>query len=439
MPALINNLSAQRVTVMGLGRFGGGINVAKWLVSQGAQVLVTDRDPADKLADSIKQLDGLPITFRLGEHREDDFTSANLVVTSPAVAPNHPCLVAARRAGVPVSTEIVLFVERCPATILAVTGTKGKSTTTAMLGRMLQKRYTVHVGGNIGGSLLLDLPKIAHRDLVVLELSSFMLHYLGEIMWSPHVALITMLSADHLEWHGNLEAYLDAKKNIVRFQRPNDYAVLTEDSELARSFAEVAKGKVVYYGVENRRPFQLLIPGRHNQLNAQGAFAAASIMGITFDEAQSAVQDFKGLPHRLELVHESRGVRYYNDSIATIPQAAIAALESFPPKRVIQIIGGYDKGLPITDMIAALRDRAKAVLCIGATGPTIASAIGQTDSLTAAPAYNCNDLATAMKLAPTITEPGDIVLLSTGYASYDQFANFQKRGELFTELARSTK
>src|SRR4051812_8756993 len=341
---IMDDLRNKRVTVAGLGRFGGGIGVARWLVQQGAKVLVTDRDPPEKLADSLKQLDGLPIELRLGEHIESDFASADLVVTSPAIPPTNHYLQAAAVAGVPITTEIRLFIERCPArTVVGVTGTKGKSTTTKLLSLMLATRFKTWTGGNIGGLLLFELPKIELTDLVVLELSSYMLEHVKSLRWSPRVAVVTMVGVDHVEWHGSAEAYLEAKKNIVRFQKADDIALVSEENEASGSFADVTKARVVRYGMRDRRPFALTIPGRHNQLNAQAAFAAAKELGVTWEQAQGAVRDFPGLPHRLRLVHTSAaGVRYFNDSIATIPEAAVAALESFPDGTVIQIVGGYD-------------------------------------------------------------------------------------------------
>src|SRR5688572_11369748 len=269
-------LNRTRVTVAGLGRFGGGIEVSRWLVAQGARVLVTDRDPAAKLADSVRKLDGLPIEFRLGEHREEDFTSTDLVVTSPAIPPHNPYLKAACDAGVPVTTEIRLFIERCPCTrVLGVTGTKGKSTTTAMLGEILRTRFTTWVGGNIGGSLLGKLPEMKPDDVVVLELSSYMLEHLRPMRWSPHVAVVTMVSPDHLEWHGSFDAYVDAKQNLVRFQTAGDVAVLNADDPRADAFAQAARGNVVRVRSRDEEPFALSLVGGHNQLNAQLAFAAA--------------------------------------------------------------------------------------------------------------------------------------------------------------------
>jgi UDP-N-acetylmuramoylalanine--D-glutamate ligase len=428
--------AGKRVTVCGLGRFGGGIGVTRWLVAEGASVLVTDTAQPDALKDACARLADLKVEYRLGEHRTEDFVNADLVVASPAVPPQSEFLQAARLAGVPVTTEIRLFIERCRARIFGVTGTKGKSTTTAMLGRMLARKYATHVGGNIGGSLLFDVPKIQADHLVVLELSSFMLEYLAPTQWSPHVALVTMIVADHLDRHDGLAGYIDAKKTIVRFQGADDYAILNEQCPRTADFALATRAHVVLFGTANRRRFRLLLPGEHNQVNAQAAFAAAAVKDITWEQAQSAIVDFRGLPHRLEQVHEDRGVRYFNDSIATIPEAAIAALESFAPKTVIQIVGGSDKGLPFGAMASALGERAKAVLCIGATGPTIADLLGQAARIGSAPTHCCGDLATAMKLARQLAQSGDVVLLSTGCASYDQFRNFEHRGEEFARLAR---
>ncbi len=432
----MQNLRNQRVTVAGLGRFGGQIAAAKWLVEQGAKVLVTDKSPAEKLGDSVAQLDGLGIEFRLGEHRAADFTSCDLVVVSPAIPPNSVFIKKAIEARVPVTTEIQLFIERCPAPIAGVTGTKGKSTTSALLGEILGTRFKTWVGGNIGRSLLAELGSITRSDVVVLELSSFMLEYLRAMRWSPHVAVVTMLSVDHLEWHGSVDAYLDAKKNIVRFQRPEDVAVINTTDPVALAFARETAARVLDYGTD-RPPIELRqLAGRHNQLNAQAAFAAAAAMGVRFEQAQAAVRDFRGLPHRQQLVHEAGGVRWFNDSIATIPEAAMAALESFPARRVIQIVGGSDKGLPMRAMCEALAERAKAVLCIGETGPAIGDTINDIPKAVTVPVYQCGDLATAVKMARTIAVAGDVVLLSTGCKSYDQFENFEKRGEAFELLCK---
>lgn len=432
----------QRVTVAGLGRFGGQIAVARWLVEQGATVLVTDQSPADSLADSIEQLRGLPIAFRLGEHRAEDFEGADLIVASPAVPPGSEFLRRARAAGVPITTEIRLFIERCPAPIVGVTGTKGKSTTTALLGEMLGTKFATHVGGNIGRSLLPQLPNIDAADKVVLELSSYMLEHLGAARWSPALSVVTMLAADHLAWHGSLENYLSAKANVVRFQGPRDVAVLSARDEASKKLAGLTAARVVRFAEPGFTPLELALPGEHNQLNAQAALTAAIELGVARTDAARAVARWTGLPHRLQRVHEANGVAYFNDSIATIPQAAIVALHAFDPGRVIQIVGGSNHHLPIDGMCAALACRARAVLCIGQTGQAVADRLASAATAMhaagarAAEIHRCGNLETALAVARRIAVPGDIVLLSPGYKSYDQFTNFEERGTSFTRLAR---
>jgi UDP-N-acetylmuramoylalanine--D-glutamate ligase len=432
----MQDVKGKRVTVAGLGRFGGGTAVTKWLVEQGAKVLVTDRDPAEKLAASVAELDGLPVELRLGEHRVEDFTNTDLLVASPAIPLTNQYVVAAKGAGVPVTTEVRLFIERCPATIVAVTGTKGKSTTTTLLAKMLSQKFQTWLGGNIGKSLLADLPRIETHDIVVLELSSFMLEYLRPMRWSPHIAVVTNLSVDHLDWHGSEAAYLESKKAILEFQRRDDYAIVNENDEASIRLAESTPAKVEFFGTHARKPFALRLPGEHNQSNAQAAFTAAYCLGITFNEAQAAVRDFTGLPHRLELVHEEHGIRYYNDSIATIPDAAIAALDSFPEGSVIQIVGGYDKKIPMDEMCSELAGRAKAVLTIGTTGAVLAQATRSHNA--SATVHECGELKRAVELAQQLAGPGDNVVLSPGCASYDQFVNFEQRGEAFKLLVRRT-
>lgn len=468
---MIDPLANRRVTVAGLGRFGGGIGVARWLCGQGARVLVTDKDPADKLADSVAQLAGLPVEFVLGEHRTRDFTDTDLVVVSPAIPPTNEFIVAARGAGVPVTTEICLFVERCPtAMTVGVTGTKGKSTTTALLGRMLraampagrheawrkdlarQKREphkhpapaivgpldaarNIFVGGNIGTSLLDQLPNITPADIVVLELSSFMLHHLGAIRWSPHVAVVTMVGIDHIEWHGGPDQYLADKQNLVRFQTEKDFAVVSSDSPGSRAFGKLSKGRVIEYGKRANLPaaFAPKLLGKHNRLNERGAYAAAKLFGVYVDEAEQQVADFAGLPHRLELVHEANGVRWINDSIATIPEAAVAANAAFDAGRVIQVVGGYDKHLDMDAMCRTLSQRCKAILTIGAIGPSLAERCrGGKASV-----VECGTLDRAVAHARELAVDGDVVLMSTACASYDQFKNFEDRGEQFARLAKS--
>lgn len=424
----MDDLRHKRVTVLGLGRFGGGIAVARWLCQQGAKVLVTDREDATSLADSIQQLDGLPIAYRLGtdQQRISDFTDVDLVVTSPAVKPKSEFLQAAREKGVPITTEICLFTERCSGRVIGVTGTKGKSTTATLLGEMLKPHFPTFFGGNIGKSLLFDLPHMTERTQVVLELSSYMLHYLGERAWSPRVAVVTMLGQDHLDWHGSADSYIDAKRNIGRHQRAGDLLVRRDDAT-SRTFTANTGVTVKTYPDATIPRFELLLPGEHNQHNAQAAYLAS---GLSFEAAQDAVRDFKGIEHRLELVHESNGVRFYNDSIATIPEAAIIACDAFQPGTVIQIVGGALKeGLSWDAMCTHLSSRCKRVLTIGQIGRDLAGKYENAEYV--------ETLDAAVTRAKSIATAGDVILLSPGTASYDQFPNFEFRGKRFAALARA--
>lgn len=431
-------VAGKRVTVMGLGLFGGQIAVARYLATQNARVLITDASPPEKLKPSIDQLKDLDLSYRLGEHRTEDFTSADLIVTSPAVPPNSPHLSAARAAGIPIVTEIELTLERLhqqnPTQILiAITGTKGKSTTSALLGRMLSAKNTTHVGGNIGNPLLNQLSSIAPSDWVLLELSSYMLHYLGPRGFRPHIAVVTMVSADHLDWHGGIAPYHAAKAALVAHQLPTDHAILCSTSPVSSSFASLTRAQTHVYSETTSPSIPLLIPGTHNQLNAQGALLAATLLGVPRDTALAAVADFPGLPHRLELVATVRGVRYYNDSIATIPEAAIAALTAFPPHTVLHIVGGQDKHLDMSPLTTALATTAKKTLCIGTQGPALHATLGPEKS------ELCHTLPAALARAAELATPGDTVLLSPGYPSYDQYPNFQARGDLFRTLAQALK
>ncbi len=431
-----SSLRGKRVTVMGLGLFGGGVAVTKFLVSQGARVLVTDQASPEKLAQSVKQLDGLEVQWRLGGHDQADFTSVDLVVANPAVKPGDAYLAAARSAGVPITTEIGLFAERCRSKrVVGLTGTKGKSTTTAMLGRMLEtglKDGRTFVGGNIGKSLLAELDNITERDAVVLELSSFMLHWLGQTGFRPHIGVMGVILSDHLDWHGSQEEYERAKGELLAHQQAGDFAVVSRAGLGAERYSQVPArtgATLVWYRAEDYKPFSLKLPGEHNQHNAQGAWEAAQLLGVSRDDAEATLAEFSGLPHRLELVGEVAGVQYYNDSIATIAQAAAVALGSFEPGRVIQIVGGFDKGLDLMPMVVALRERAKTVLTIGQMGPWLAEQIGEK-------AYFVETLERAVAEAAAVGKPGDVVLLSPGCASYGQFANFQERGQRFGGLVQ---
>jgi len=429
------SLAGKRVTVVGLGRFGGGVGVTRWLCGQGAKVTVSDQAAESSLAESVRAVAGTRCAMHLGGHREEDFLQADLLVVNPAVPRDMPLLKAAESAGVRRTTEINLFLERCPAPVAGVTGTVGKSTTTAMTAEILSRRRTAHLGGNIGKSLLESLRSIAPDHVVVLELSSFQLEDLPLIGISPHVATITNLAPNHLDRHRTMEAYAAAKQRIFAFQGADDVLILNAECAATAGWADAAPGRVEWFDPSDE-PFELRLPGRHNQANAQAAWVTARQFDVDRESAAAALRDFTGLPHRLQFVTEHNGVGYYNDSKCTTPEGAVVALESFPSRTAVVIVGGYDKGVCFRQLGEALAKSAKAVVAFGETRQKIASAVE------AGRAFGCpalelaDDLASAVNVAASLVEPGDVVLLSPACASYDMFTNYEERGQRFTDLVR---
>lgn len=432
----MRSLSGKKIVVMGLGRFGGGVGVTRFLVEQGAEVLVTDSAAPEVLADSMKQLTGLRFSTRFGEHRESDFTEADLIVVNPAVdRMRQPCLQAARQAGVELTSEIELLIERLPARdrVIGITGSAGKSTTTAMIGHILAAHCGqdhVHVGGNLGGSLLPELDRIASDHWVVLELSSFMLESMTD--FSPHLALVTNLTANHLDRHGTIESYAAAKQNILRSQRPDDLAILPGDLE---GWGGLSAGRKLI--IEHADPeIVLAIPGAHNRLNATFALAATTAVDVDRSTAVDALASYAGLPHRLQLIFEHNGVRFFNDSKSTTPEAAIRAIDCFERQTTHVILGGYDKQSDLVELAHHAAEHARAVYTIGETGERIAELIrGFADSQGYwVELHRCQRLDDAVRQLAGVIARGEVALLSPGCASWDQYENFEARGRHFAEL-----
>ncbi len=430
------DFSTARVTVMGLGRFGGGLGVTRWLAERGAKVLVTDLAPADSLGRPLRELQPLldsgAVTIRLGEHRAEDFRAADLIIANPAVPRpwENPHLFAAREAGVPITTEIRLLIERLPRErVIGITGTAGKSTTAAMIHHAFRRAHLhSHLGGNIGGSLLASLEMIRPDDWIVLELSSFMLWWLGAgvghqsaAAWSPHIAVLTNLSANHLDWHGSFEDYAAAKENIFAAQTGSDHAI--------RGGAPGA------FSDDFDRKIPLRLPGAHNQSNARLALETVHrATGISPAKLISLLDDFTGLPHRLQLIAEDDGRQFYNDSKSTTPNATELAVRSFEDAgRVHLIAGGYDKGSDLSS-IAALASELAGLYTIGATGKKLAEAAGGEPRR----AWFAGTLDCAVKRAMKRMNAGDVLLLSPGCASWDQFAHYEERGEHFVSRVRES-
>lgn len=411
-----------RCTVMGLGRFGGGLGVTRWLLDRGCPVTLTDLADEDALSAPLEQLSDATasgqLRLQLGSHEPRDFIDTDLVIANPAVPLpwNNPFLDLARENGTPITTEISLLVRQLDRRrIIGVTGTNGKSTTASMIHHTLNANaIDSHLGGNIGGSLLDRVDTVGDQTWIVLELSSAMLWWLHEEAtnepgWSPAVAVITNISPNHLDWHGDERHYVMCKEQITRNQLPGDKC-LRGDHVSGRA-----------------TPIPLSIPGRHNQDNAHLAVMAASAAtGISPGNAARGLADFTGLPHRLEAI-DADG-RFFNDSKSTTPEATLLAIDAFSPhhSRVHLIAGGYDKGVSL-DSIGSIAGRLAGLYTIGTTGPSLAAMAGRD-------AVQCHDLRTAVETAMSRMGPEDLLLLSPGCASWDQFPNYEARGEAYRQL-----
>lgn len=421
----------QKVVVMGLGRFGGGIGVTRYLVEQGAKVLVTDQLDEKELASSLAKLRDLPVQYKLGGHDHEDFKQADIVVVNPAVDPRaNEYLQTATTHCVKITSEIRLLVAAIPADcrVIGITGTAGKSTTTAMIGSILEQCHTTGqtwVGGNIGGSLLPHVHKMKNDDLIVLELSSFMLEGLKEEKWSPHIALLTNLSDNHLDRHGTLDAYAIAKQSIFNHQNKDDIAIFPP--ALNHWFNRFGKYIPLHHPQDD---IPLLVPGKHNQINAHAAILVCEQLGISQPNSIEALSEFSGLPHRLQLVVEHQTVRYFNDSKCTTPTAAMLAIDAFTSGKIHLILGGYDKQADLTQMAIHASDHCRVIYTIGQTGPAIAHAARHGN----AQVVECETLAKAIKETTTRIHRNDVVLLSPACASWDQFTNFEERGNAFVSL-----
>ncbi len=332
---------------MGLGFFGGGMGAARYFANRGARVTVTDLKTADELAHSIKALDGLDITFHLGGHVEDDFTDTDLLVVSPAVPRKKSRFYRlARRHKVPITTEMNLFLQQVPCTVCGVTGSIGKSTTTAMIHHVMSRNHVYrkcHLGGNIGQSLLEGVDEIGRSDLVVLELSSFMLEDAAELGISPNVAVVRDIVPNHLDRHGTMANYVKAKKYIARFQGAGDILVLNRKVLSNTRWNNVGQARRRIFDIDDHVPQgldELAVPGEHNRENALAAYTACLALGAADYEIVPHLKSFRGLPARLELVADVQGVRYFNHSKSSTPEAAVTALRSFPGGRIVLIACG---------------------------------------------------------------------------------------------------
>jgi UDP-N-acetylmuramoylalanine--D-glutamate ligase len=449
-----------KITIFGLGLFGGGTGAARYFAEHGHSVSVTDLKSEKQLAPALKELHGLSVRYFLGSHPDSLFKDADVVVVNPAVKPDSPQLWAAQTSGAKLTTEINMVFELAKAPIAGVTGSNGKSTVAAMLAAILRKAgRPALLGGNLGGSLLGEVEGYPPDGVIVMELSSFQLARLEWIKRSPKLAVVTNVTPNHLDWHPDFEDYARAKEKIARYQTKEDFLVLNADCPVCAEWPKWAEARVARFSAGGKptppaawldggsllldlgagpREFlsagELSLPGRHNLTNALAAALGAALLGANPSAARAALSEFKGLPHRLEFVAEKAGVHYYNDSIATTPESAIAALHSFD-RPVALIAGGSDKGVAYAEFGKAVAMRADFVALTGPTATKIRAAIEAAGPVRVRIA-NAVGFDEAFRLAAAAAKPGWAVLLSPASASFNEFPNFERRGERFRELVR---
>lgn len=435
----MSDWNGQRVCVMGLGRFGGGVGVVRYLARQGAEILITDRNSEDTLADSIQQirpeLDSGSTRIVHGDHDPDLLDGIDTLVVNPAVPQpwDNPFIRNAKERGIRITTEIAIAWRTLDSTrIIAITGTAGKSTTSAMTAHALnQCGVRTVLGGNIGGSLL-ESSDATDAEALVLELSSAMLHWLHEEgvleACPPKVGCITNLNPNHIDWHCTSDHYTQSKQHLARALGKDSTLVL---GNTLAGWASMSGAKVIALNSDDGVN-GCTVPGIHNAIN--GAMARRAVLAFRPDldrtRVEEAIRTFPGLEHRLKLVAEVEGVRYFDDSKSTVPGATLLAIQAIetqvPRDRIHLIVGGYDKGVDLS-VIADLGSSIKGLYAIGTTAPVLARGGG---------GIECGDLASAMARIKDSAEPGDVVVLSPGCASWDQFTNYEERGKLFAELAR---
>lgn len=452
------NWNGKRVLILGAAR--QGLALARWLSVHGARVTLSDARGGDELRAARESLAEFGIQWALGGHPLELLDSTDALCLSGGIPLTLPIVVEAVKRDIPLSNDSQIFMETAPCRTIGVTGSAGKTTTTTLVGNMAKLAYgdKAYVGGNIGDPLLNYVDEMKPEDIAVLELSSFQL---DQMTLSPNVAALLNVTPNHLDRHGTMEAYTAVKARILEFQSKEDAAVLGRDDKGAWSLRDKVKGKLFAFstseldegldgaylhdGLLNLRDGNAYLPlilrekirlrGDHNVQNVLAAFAIGHAAGFPLDVMLEAAEDFHGVPHRLEFVRELNGARWYNDSIATAPERSMAAIRSFE-EPIVLLLGGRDKDLPWEALIRLANERVDHLVLFGEAAEKIektAAGIGLGErrfSVT-----RVNGLHEAVRAAAQIAEPGDVVLLSPGGTSFDEFKDFEERGERFVKWA----
>lgn len=452
--------SEKRVVIIGLARQGKAL--AQFLSQKGVEVVVSDQKSAEQLGTEIEELAAYELTYQFGSHPISLLEGTDVLFLSGGVPTNLPIAVEARERGIELTNDTQLFLEACCAPVIGITGSAGKTTTTTLVGRMAEIAFKdserrVWVGGNIGRPLLNDLDEIKPNDLVIMELSSFQL----ELMTlSPPIAAVLNLTPDHLDRHGSMEIYTAAKKRILANQSKGDIAVVRHDDPLTWEMRNLVQGRLIAFGweqpvAEEESAYvrdgvlrlrsgdvehevcsveRVALRGRHNLMNLLAASALASAAGLPIGAMTETARNFQGVPHRLEFVRRVRGAEWYNDSIATTPDRALAAIRAFEEPKVL-LAGGQDKDLPWETFAREVVRQVNHLILFGEAAQKIERYINEAAEDAVKPTLTvCENLADAVQAAVEIAEDGDVVLLSPGGTSFDEFSNYELRGESFRAL-----
>ena len=436
-------INGKKVSVIGIGISNRPL--IRYLVSLGADVTAYDKKTESQLGDIAQEFKSMDVTLVLGENYLDDL-SGEIIFKTPGMRYDHPSIVKCKEQGSIITSEMEVFFEICPAKIIAVTGSDGKTTTTTLNHTMLSEAgYTAHLGGNIGTPLMTKAEEMKKSDFAVLELSSFQLHTMKK---SPAIAVITNITPNHLDWHTDYAEYIEAKKNIMLHQEKDDVLVTNLENEVTREIGKCAKGKNISFSSKNPADVHIKdgiicvgtdeilnisdikIPGKHNVENYMTAIAA--VYGLVNKETiEKVAKNFGGVPHRIELVRTIDGVRYYNSSIDSSPNRTINTLNVFS-EPVVLIAGGKDKGIPYDEIGEPIANHVKTLILIGATSKVIDEAVKNSGKTV--PTIFVESYEEAVKLAKDNATSGDVVLLSSASTSFDMFNNFEESGNLFKEL-----
>lgn len=457
LTCFFESMKQKKVAFIGVGVTN--TDIIRLFLKKGIKVTLLDRKNEEQLGELYNELKEKGVEFRLGDSYLETLSDFDVVFRSPGMYFNHPKLLEARRNGVAVTTEMEVFFELCPCKIYAVTGSDGKTTTTSVIAEFLKEEgMTVHKGGNIGRALLPVIEDIKETDVAVVELSSFQLLSMRQ---SPDVAVITNIAPNHLDVHGTMDEYIEAKVNLIAHQNAFSKTVLNLDNVLTDNLSSKVRGTLVKFSrnaVPERGAFlredgmlcytdngevtpvvhmdDIRIPGMHNVENYLTAISA--VWGeVSMETIADVAKNFGGVEHRIEFVRELDGVKWYNDSIATSPSRVLAGLNAFDQKLIV-IMGGYDKKIPFEPMADTVCEKVKVMILMGVTAPKIESAVTMCESYKyGSPVIiHADSMEDAVKKAQDIAEKGDVVTLSPACASFDLYPNFEVRGNHYKRLVK---